>query len=338
MYVHPLALRTIGALEAIFTEKKRGTVQFPLFQMRAPAFSIFDKPDQVKSSKLHVGLLQKSRKGTKSDEVSLFVSGKSRNIKSENTTFLVPPRLTCVLHPKLGKSLSPSDPSLSPPPIAPPSLFPSLPSSLPSSLPASLRPSLPFSQPPSKDDTTAQRTIQGYSMISGRIQVHFLRGASLTLPPSRSYHVLLKMPVSVVSGYFGCETHMLCVQVRKEDDTVILFAAGECGKPSDNYGWKDMFPKAEIYVADCSPGLKLTMLRIPRPVFLQHVIPVVMRIHLYTSLTPFILPQSFLFILKNSSTRTYFFFFLNKGVLVRTPCSWSNSCRKRRRDSYTRTK
>jgi hypothetical protein len=45
-----------------------------------------------------------------------------------------------------------------------------------------------------------------------------------------------------------------------------------------------------------------------------------------------------LFILKNSSTRTYFFFFLNKGVLVRTPCSWSNSCRKRRRDSYTRTK
>jgi hypothetical protein len=119
------------------------------------------------------------------------------------------------------------------------------------------------------------------------------------------------MPVSVVSSFLGCETHMLCVQARKEDDTVILFAAGECGKPSDNYGWKDMFPKAEVYVADCSPGLKLTMLRIPRPVFLQHVIPVVNRIHLYTSVSPFL--PLFFFLLETSSTRTYFFVFLTKA-------------------------
>ena len=72
---------------------------------------------------------------------------------------------------------------------------------------------------------------------------------------------------------------MLCVQARNEDDTVVLYAAGECGKPFENNKWHDLFPRAEINVYERSPCSKVTMLCIPRKEFLQRVIPVVNRIH-----------------------------------------------------------
>jgi len=251
-----------------------------------------EQADNLKANRLVVGLHQQNRKGAKRDEVSLLVSGRSKNIKCNDTTFLTPPLQVTVLETNMNSGTG--------------------------------------------EDTTVQRTVKGYSQIDGVIGVNFLKGSRITLPPKLKYHASLKLPVSVVSGFFGCETHMVCVHAApvtapgeapgdapeaapgaapgaarldsqaaaqgcapaagtvnapgatpvsalcvapgaspEAENTVVLYAAGECGKPGENKTWLNMFPQADIFVNDKSGGSKVVMLRIPRDLLLQRVIPVV---------------------------------------------------------------